>query len=1021
MRIFLLSMLCLLVTSASLMAQNRVTGNITDEGGDPLIGVNVLEAGTSNGTVTDFDGNYELTIADGASLEFSYTGYETQTIVVGSQTTIDMVMSEGVNLDEVVVTALGIERKKRALAYSVTELDGDQVATAKEINVGNALAGKVAGVNVSNPATGPGGSTRIVIRGNGNIAGNNQPLIVVDGVPINNDNLGSAGMWGGQDWGDGLSSLNSDDIENISVLKGNTASALYGYRASNGVILVTTKRGKKGQGLQVELNSNFLAETFVDNYDFQREYGHGRNGAKPTTQEEAFAQGLYAWGSRLDGSSVVQFDGTSRPYSDAGDNLSRFYRTGSTWTNNVSLSGGGENVGYRFSMTNLDNKGIMQNSGLDRNTFSAAVNGSTGKWLGSLTGTYVKEETRNRPRLSDSPGNANYTAWSLPPSININDLRGDPNKLGANEEGFELQFNDNVFVTNPWWATHQFVGNNTKDRIFGNASLGYEFIPGLVLQGKVGIDRFTERRTGVTPYGTAFSQLGGINESNRTVQEVNLEATLRYNTDINENVGLDVIVGGNQQKNFDETLGGNGSNFNVPFLHTIRNAANQSISYGFSRFQVNSLFGQAEVSLMNSLYLTATVRQDWFSQLTDPNGRDSENSILYSSFGAAYDLAEGLGDGLPAIFDFAKIRASWAEVGGATNPFQLGLNYGIVGQGHLGIPLGSISNGSVPAAALVPSTSRELEFGADVRMFKGKLGVDIAYYNRETVDGILSASISSTSGYGSKTVNVGKISNKGVELLVNTNPIRTSNFRWDLSVNFAHNDNEVVSLLTPENDGEEIRLEESRTRNAYIHLVEGLPYSQVMGFSYVRDGSGNIALDDDGLPQQGELKAFGTGVHPNSLGINNRFSIGDFNVSFLIDIKTGGKIYNATNAYGYFRGLHNATLEGRESGLGAVAAENVEDYYQRIAFGISEEFIDDADFAKLREIVVGYRIPRRLLQNAPVSDVTLSFAARNLFILWSKTDNIDPESTYTTGNGQGLEMFGVPVTRTYGLNLNVKF
>lgn len=327
----------------------------------------------------------------------------------------------------------------------------------------------------------------------------------------------------------------------------------------------------------------------------------------------------------------------------------------------------------------------------------------------------------------------------------------------------------------------------------------------------------------------------------------------------------------------------------------------------------------------------------------------------------------------------------------------------------------------MPAVALVPSTNREFEIGADLRMYKGRVGLDIAYYNRETIDGILDAAISGTSGFDKKVVNVGKVENKGIEVLLNLNPVRTNNFRWNLSLNYANNDNEVVSLLTPENDGEEIRVEESRTRNAYIHLVEGLPYSQVMGFAYARDGSGNIQLDDNGLPQQGELMAFGTGVHPTSLGIQNSFNFGDFNASFLIDIRTGGKIYNATNAYGYFRGLHKETLVGRETGIGAVAAENVEDYYQRIAFGISEEFIDDADFAKLREVVIGYKFPNSVIDNLPISGATLSFAARNLLVLWSKTDNIDPESTYTNGNGQGLEMFGVPVTRTYGLNLNVKF
>lgn len=691
MKNHLCSLLLCFLGIISLQAQKTVTGTITAADDMPLIGVNVIEVGTQNGTITDIDGNYTITVADNAQLEFTYTGYSSQKVDVSGQSVLNLVLEEGVAMDEVVVTALGIERKKRALAYSVTELNSDDVAVAKEVNIGNSLAGKVAGVTVSNPSTGPGGSTRIVIRGNGNIAGNNQPLIVVDGVPINNDNLDGAGMWGGQDWGDGLSSLNSDDIDKITILKGNTASALYGYRAANGVILVTTKKGKAGQGLNVELNSNFQAETFINNYDFQNEYGHGANGAKPTTQEEAFAQNLSAWGARLDGSSVIQFDGQSRPYSDVGSNLDRFYRTGSTWTNTLSLTGGGNNVGYRFSMTNLDNQGIMPNSGLDRRSFNASINGRQGRWIGSIVGTYVNEDVKNRPGLSDSPGNANYTAWSLPASININDLRGDPNKLGADPAtGFEYQFSDNVFVTNPWWATHQFVRDNIKNRIFGNASLGFEFIDGLTLMGKVGIDRFNERRTSLEPYGTAFRIPGAINEHNRNVQEINLEATLRFNRNLTETVGLDIIVGGNQQKNFKETLGGRGENFNVPFLHTVKNGANQSITYDYEQFQVNSLFASAEISLMNSLYLTATVRQDWFSALTDPSGRASDNGILYSSFGLSYDLVEGLGN-LPAFIDFAKVRGSWAEVGGATDPYQLGLTYAIQGQGHLGLPLGAIS------------------------------------------------------------------------------------------------------------------------------------------------------------------------------------------------------------------------------------------------------------------------------------------------------------------------------------------
>ncbi len=1009
----------LIFLATTAFGQKTVSGVVNTTDGDALIGVNIIEQGTGNGTITDLDGSFSLLVSDNSTIVVSYSGFQTQEIEVGNQTSFDIVLEEGAYLDEVVVTALNIGRKKRALAYSVGELDGSSVATAKEVNIGNALAGKVAGVNVSNPATGAGGSSRIVIRGNSNISGNNQPLIVVDGVPINNDNLGSAGMWGGQDWGDGLSSVNADDVESMTVLKGNTAGALYGYRADNGVILITTKKGSKNGGLSVEFNSNFQAETIMDNYDFQTEYGHGLNGAKPTTIEEALAQGLYSWGDQLDGSSVIQFDGQSRPYSAAGNNVNRFYRGGSTFTNSLSLAGGGENHNFRFSFTNLDNVGIIPNSDLERKTFSTNTNISHGRFTAGISGSFVIEGVNNRPRLSDSPGNANYTAWSLPPSINIEDLIGDPNKPGATADGTEYQFNDNVFVTNPYWAAHQFEGNNKKNRIFGSINMGYEFIDGLTLNGKVGIDRFTESRRSLTPYGTAFSTLGQLSESNRNVQETNLEATLNYVKDINETIGINLLIGGNQQRNSNEVLGGGGSNFNVPFLHTLRNLANQSVNYGFSQFQVNSLFGQAEISLNSALYLTVTARQDWFSALTDPNGAETENSTFYPSVGLAYDLANGLE--LPGVIDFAKVRASWAQVGGATSPYQLGLTYGIVGQGHLGQALGSINNNSVPPLGLVPSTNTELELGFDVRLFKGKVHADLAFYSRETTDGILSASISGASGFGSKTVNVGKITNKGVEAFIEVQPVATKNFGWTIGLNIAHNVNNVESLLTPEDDGEEIRLQESRTRNAYVHLVEGLPYSQVMAFEYERDASGSIMTDENGLPVQGALRSFGTGVHPTTIGINNSFTFGDFGASFLIDMKQGAVIYNATNAYGYFRGLHQETLEGRESGIGAVEAANVEDYYQRIAFGISEEFVQNANFVKLRELIVSYNLPASITEKLPFASGSLSFAGRNLLILSKSTDNIDPESTYTTGNGQGLEMFGVPVTRSFGLNLKLKF
>jgi len=1009
--LLLMGILC----SASLLAQRTIEGTITSPEGDPLIGVNIIEKGSTNGTISDIDGNYSLRVSDGAIITMSYTGYEDIEFNVNEVSTFSITMSEGALLDEVVVTALGIERKSKALPYSVTQLEGRDMAVAKEINVGNALAGKVAGVNVSKPSTGPGGSTNIVIRGNGNIASSNQPLVVLDGVPINTDNLGSAGMWGGQDWGDGLSSVNADDIESYSILKGNTAAALYGSRADNGVILITTKKGTKRKGIGISFNSNIQYESILNNNDFQNTYGHGNNGLKPADAATALQFGLSSWGAQLDGSMVPQFDGEPRSYSDQGDNISKYYETGRTFTNSLAFTGGDENYNFRFSVTNLDNKGINPNSGVNRKTFSTNTSGTFGKWRASVAGSFVNDDTKNRPNLSDSPGNANYTVFSLPPSIDVTTLRGTNDKQGAGDDQREYQFNDNVFVTNPYWAAYQFENNNVKDRLFGNITIGYEILEGLTLQGKVGMDRFNERRRSLTPYGTAFNQNGGLYEANNTVREINLETTLRYLKNVNENIGLDILVGGNQQKNRGEIIGINGNTFNVPFLHSIRNAANQSTDYQYNARQINSVFGQVEVSLMNQLYITATGRNDWFSALTKPNGETSNNSIFYPSIGLSYDLA-GASLGLPDFIDLGKVRAAYAQVGGSTDPYNLSLTYGIFGQGHLNNPLGGVTSNSVPADDLKPSTNTEFEFGFDVRLFKGRANLDLAVYDRTTEDAILPAAISSTSGFGTRVVNVGEVTNKGVEVLLNFTPIRSKDLNWDVSLNYSHNSNKVVSLLTPEADGERLRQQESRTRNAFIELVEGEAYSQVVGVVYQRNEDGSIFLDDNGLPAGDTLRSFGSGVHPNTIGLNNKFSYGNLTLGFLIDMKTGGVIYNATNAYGTFRGLHKNTLEGREGD--PIGTQN---YHQKVAFNISEEFIDDASFAKLREIVIGYRLPADMINSLPFESATLSFAARNLFTLWQKTDNIDPESTYTAQNGQGLEMFGVPVTRTYGLNLNVQF
>lgn len=1032
----LLPLIGAMLMGTELYGQSRtVSGIITDgSSGSPVAGATILVRGTTTGTLSQDDGSFSISVPnDNATLVFSFIGFLTQEISVDGRSNINCSLQVAdVELDDVVITALGVERQTKALAYSVTEIDGSNFTQARETNLANSLAGQVAGVNIANPATGKAGSARITIRGNSSISGNNQPLVVVDGIPIDNSNLGSAGMWGGSDQGDGLSSVNPDDVASITVLKGATAAALYGSRASNGVLLITTKSGKSRTGIGVEVNSNYVFDDVFNLYDFQQEYGHGNRGAKPTTQEEAQQFGLYAWGGKLDGSPVVQFDGQDRPYSSTGDNLARFYQTGTTFTNTLSLSGGNDKINFRFSASNLDNQDILPNAGMNRKTFTANMGGVFGKLTSRISATYVRENVQNRPRLSDSPGNANYTVGSMPPSINVEDMQGDPNKLGAGPDGNELQFNDNIFVTNPYWAAHQFFQNNFKDRLMGSILLKYDFTDWLYLQGRVGMDGFSRQNKSYTPYGTAYSSLGGINESMTQFIETNQDLMLGARKQFDNGIGFDVFVGGNQMYRKSERISAGGGPLIAPFIHSLGNVPQINGGIGFSELAINSLFGSAELSYGEYLYLTFTARQDWFSVLTPPTSApdlEFDNAELYPSAGLSFVFSEALD--MPDFVTFGKVRASWAQTAnaGAVGPYALTLPYSL-GGAHLGQPIGSISGGTIPPIGPTPPTFTEYEIGLDVRFFNNRLGVDLTYYNNQTEDDLLPGSISPTSGYGAAFQKVGKMSNRGIELLINATPVQTKDFNWDISLNLAKNTN-LVDTLGP--DIADIRVNESRTRNAYIHHVAGLPYSQIMGFTALRDANGNLILDDNNLPQRDNTNfgPLGTGVHDLTMGILNNFSYKGINVSALIDIKTGGFIYNATNAYSYLRGLHKNTLEGREGGLtvtgvnanGDAVTETVDaqDYYQRFAFNITEEFVEDADFAKLRQLTIGYSLPRSIMDKLPLNAITVSAVGRNLAILWRKTTNIDPESMYTTGNAQGLEMFGVPTSRSYGFNLNLKF
>ena len=1018
-----------------------ITGTVTDNSGVPLPSVNVIEKGTTNGTSSDFDGNYEINVSSStATLVFSSLGFATREVAIAGQSRINVSLDEDAEmLGEVVVTALGIKKEAKAIGYAATEVGGEELATVKVTNAINSLQGKVAGVNITSNSTGAAGSSRVVIRGNNTLTGNNQPLYIIDGIPIGNDNNGSAGLWGGNDGGDGISSINPDDIASVRVLKGGAATALYGSRGGNGVILITTKGGdgaeQKGFGVEVSSSVTFdQLDTSI--LDFQTTYGQGTRARIPSGEAEAFDLGTSAWGPRLDGSDVVQWDGVSRPYSYVGNNASHFYRTGSTFINTVALSSNSENMNYRLSASNLDNEDLMPNAGLNRKSFS--INSGavlSDKITTQINARYIVEKVQNRPRLSDAPGNANFTVALLAPNVDVRDLQP-----GANEDLTENQYSSNIFSQNPYFAAFNFSNMDQKHRIIASTSIRYDILDWLYLNGRVGTDHYTRKSTSITPFGTAYQPLGSMTEQERRYTQVDADLILGADKDITDKFSTSAFVGINSNHVKFERLDLGGGDFIVPGFEDISNLANQNRSREFNQRKIGSVYGSLELAYDRWAYITFTGRNDWFSTLSFP-GKETSNNVFYPSANASLVLSDAFV--MPEAITFFKLRGGYSEVGGGGDiAYQLAPTYELFGQGHLGQPLGRVSGSRVPNANLVPWSKSEVEVGLDARFFDNRLSLDLAIYKNETTNDLVNATTSIYSGYSNARVNIGKLENKGVEFLVSVTPIRSENFNWTTSINGSFNESLIVSTNPEE---QPVSLDEPRTRNVRIQHIVGERYGKIVGVSYVRDNAGNIVYDIDaeGVPraQEGERIILGDGVAPWSMGWSNNFSFGDFNLSFLIDGKFGGQVFSGTNTIAYGNGLHKATLEGRENGLSVtgidgatfdpdtgsgtsftttVSPENLQTYFGQVN-DIAEQFVEDADYIKFRELSLGYSFPDEILDRTFMTSATISVIGRNLFYIERSADNIDPESAYNVGNSQGLEYFGVPSTKSYGLSLNVKF
>lgn len=1018
----------------------EITGTVEDADG-PLIGATVKVAGTSNGVVTDTNGRFKLRCKRGATLEVSYIGYINKT--VKAQPGIKIILDEDkTELSEVVVTALGIKRDRKALGYGVAEIKGADLTKAKETNVINSLSGKVAGLVVQNTAGGNSGSTRVMLRGNTEMTGNNQPLYVIDGVPLDNTNFGSAGTEGGYDLGDGISAINPDDIENMTVLKGPAASALYGSRASHGVILITTKKAEKDK-ISVEYNGSLTID--VQNAmwdDIQQVYGMGYGGQFSKTATSGTNS---SWGPKADNQMVEYFDGVQRPFQMYKDNTSAFFRTGVTSQNTAILSVNSGKTGMRFSVTDMRNKDILPNTHMSRDNFNLRVNTSAGPVDLDFTANYTREDVKNRPALGDSQSNVGKNLMTLAGTYNQAWL-----KNYETSEGDYANWNGNdQYNKNPYWDLYKNGNTSEKDIFRLTAKAIWNIDEHLKLQGTVGTDinnmTFEEYIAKTTP-GKSAGQLQDQIFKNRTL---NAELLALYNNQFGE-FDVNATLGGNIFKVDNLTTIFTGLNQQMKDVISIMNYGEQSIQQNSYKKQINSLFGSASVGYQHTYYLEGTIRGDKSSTLPTSN-----NIYIYPSVSGSVVFSEFIKN--KQIINYGKVRASWAQVGSDTDPYQLVTSYTNSKYSYSGYAMGLISNSIQPNPDLKPTKTNSFELGLETKFFNGRLGLDVTYYNQSSENQIIALASSAAAGYTHRLINAGEIQNKGIEVAVNGRVLQIKDFAWDAGLNFSKNVNKVKSLV----DGMDyFELEKASWCGVSVGAEVGENYGSIMGKDFKRNADGDVIINaKTGLPEvDDEIRTLGNASWDWTGGFYSTFTYKNFRLSAGFDVKMGADIFSMSMRSAYQTGKASGTLAGREEwyaseearqAAGMTSAEwlasgnargfivpgvidngdgtyrpndipvNPEGYWKSAADNAPGMFVYDNSYIKCREITFGYTFPENMLGKF-VKSLNISFVARNPFIVWKNIPNIDPDSGYNT-SGLGLEYGSLPSRRSYGFNVNVKF
>jgi TonB-linked SusC/RagA family outer membrane protein len=1038
----------------------RVSGVVTSRSdAERIPGAVVSIKGTNRGTQTDADGKFSISANATDTLRFSFIGYNPVEQVVGKTKVINIALESAESrLNEVVVTALGISREKRSLGYAVQELKSKDIAEAKETNLVSALAGKLAGVTVTNSQGGMG-SARIVIRGETSIAGNNQPLFIVDGVPVDNSQLG---IGTGRDFANAISDLNPDDIESLNVLKGPNAAALYGSRAAGGVLVIKTKTGREAKGLGITVNSSASVESLLVLPSFQNVYGQGSGGQ--FSYVDGKGGGLNdgvdeSWGPKMDGRLIPQFfsNGVAVPFVAHPDNVKDFYETGYTLNNGLSIGGSNEKLDYRFSYNNTKQTGILPNTGISRNSFTVNTTYRIAPKLTLSTfANYTRAGADNLPGVDGRRGNSVTLQFIwFGRQVDTRLLRD-----YKNPDGTDYNWNHSYY-SNPYWIQNENTVGQNRNRFFGNARLSYDITDWLSANVRVGTDTYNDKRRYKVAYYTNGTPFGSYTEDNYLVTETNSEFTLNAKKKLNSDFSVDGLIGGNIRTNQYEQNYQQAPRLAVRGVYTLNNSRDPLISTNyFSKLKVYSTFASAQFGFRDYAFVNLTARNDWSSTLPPGN-----NSYFYPSVNASVILSDALHI-KSTVLSQLKIRGGWAEVGKDTDPYQLVNTYPF-SQPFGSYPLLTV-NDKYLKKDLKPEITKATEVGLEADFFNGRIRTDVTYYSSSSYNQILLADVSATTGSLKKLLNAGKINNHGVEVMLGATPVTTaSGFRWDVNFNYAKNISKVVEL---DKEGFLNDYVLGSSGNMQVLASKGKRYGALYGKAYKRDEQGRILVSASGAPQIADDKKVLGYYTPKWTGsVNNSFSFKGFSLGFLIDTRQGGSIWSGTNYTGIYTGVLAESLPGRDEEHGglpyyfannnqqtnavrlqnhAAAAPNGETvYHDGIVFdgvtadgkkndvilpaqryyksvyssSLNESSVYDASFIKLREVRVGYALPQELAHKWGLQSVNLTVTARNLWYIDKKVPNIDPETAFNTGNGQGLETLQIPTVRSLGLNLRVSF